>query len=139
MTNKKTYQDRIISYYRNNVWKFTKDHQSAWFSFIANVMLPEEVDAADGLRSLKALSLRPIRQWHSPYYGQSQAPSLWAVTNNHTKNFVLPPHLRKPTDYFTWTKKPWDAGLGPDVNALKDRTTLDYLLPYWLGKHFKLF
>jgi len=133
-------QSEIAGYFSKNIWLFVKDHQSAWFSFVKNVMTPaDEDEIQDGLLSLKSLSLKPIRLRSSPLHDQEWKPPLIAVAMNQTATYVVEPHLRKPTSYFTWQKEPWDVGEGLDKLALGDTTGLDFLLPYYLGKSFNLF
>jgi hypothetical protein len=46
-------------------------------------------------------------------------------------------HLRKPTEYFIWQKDPFGTGDGKvDTEGLNEATGLDYLLPYWMGRHY---
>jgi len=127
-------------YYEQNVWRFTKGHKSAWFAYARAAMVPSDAAAAEeGLDSLRSLSLKPIRMWSSPLHGQEQKPNIVESLVCH-RNFVLEPHLRKPEDYSTWQKQPWDTGqavdgTGWDTLGLGDMSGLDYLLPYWLARY----
>lgn len=131
-------RQEAADYIEDWLWPHTKDHQSVWFAFARGVATGEfEADGA-GLLSLKDLSLKPLRNWPSPYAGQERRPNVFAVLARCTGAFVLPPRLRKSTTYWTWQKKPWDTG-ALDEKALGDATGLDYLLPYWLGRAFGVF
>jgi hypothetical protein len=81
--------------------------------------------------SLQSQSLKPLRGYGSPYAGQEHGPSLGAVLEGCDDAWVLPPHLRRMTNYFIWTKKPWDTG-DLDRNGFLHETGLDFFLPYWL-------
>jgi len=51
--------------------------------------------------------------------------------------FVVPVHLRKPTEYFIWQKDPFETGDGAvNTEGLKEATGLDFILPYWMGRHY---
>ena len=86
--------------------------------------------------ALKSLSLRPDRAWGSPYAGQTYGPQVGDVVKGCDKLWVLAPHLRKKTNYWTWTKAPWDVGSGIDKNGTQDNIRLDLFLPYALVKAF---
>ena len=132
----------IADYYQSNVWKFTKGHKSAWFAFTRAALVPTDFSAvAEGIDSLRSLSLKPIRMYSSPLHGQEQKPGLPELASGCTNLYVLDPHLRKPEDYVTWQKEPWDPGPETDWDkeALGDMSGLDFMLPYWLGKAFNVF
>lgn len=123
-------------YMARNVWKFTKGHQAAWFAFTQATLNSDAAAAEEGVASLKSLSLKPIRMWSSPYVGQEKKPGLVASLTCH-RNYVLPPHLRKPEDFSTWQKEPWDPGKGDgwDKKGLGNASGVDYLLSYWLAQY----
>jgi hypothetical protein len=130
----------IAGYMQRNVWRFVKGHRSAWFAFVRAAFQPADTAAiSEGLYSLRSLSLKPIRMWSSPYHGQKQAPNLIA-SQICISRYILDPHLRKPEDYTTWQKRPWDVGSGEDWDkeGLGDSSGLDYMLPYWMGRFFGL-
>jgi hypothetical protein len=132
---------QMASYIQSNIWKFTKGHKSGWFAFARAATAPSDAAAiAEGVFSLKSLSLKPIRMWSSPYHGQEQKPDI-VSSLICARHYVLDPHLRKPEDYSTWQKEPWDTGSGVewDKKGRGDASGLDYLLAYWLGKAYGLF
>lgn len=131
---------KMAQYIEDNLWKFVEGQKNAWFCF-TRAVTTEDADAVkEGVYSLKSLSLKPIRMWSSPYFGQEQRPNILASLVC-ARNYVVDPHLRKPTRYTTWQKEPWDTGGGDDWDkeGLGDTTGLDFLLAYWLGKAYDLF
>lgn len=133
----------MSDYYLNNVWPHVRGHQNGWFNTLGAIFqlgVKREDAKRDALWSLKSLSLKPLRNWPSPYGGQDTEPSLGAHLLGCADRFVLPPHLRKPTGYSTWQKEPWDVGGPPSAGAKPagDATGLGIMLPYWLGKHYSL-
>lgn len=125
------------SYMAKNVWRFTRGHRAAWFAFTRAAMTPADTAArTEGIYSLKSLSLKPIRMWSSPYVGQEQKPNLVESLICH-RSHVVDPHLRKPEDYSTWQKEPWDVGKGDDWDkeGLGDSSGLDFMLAYWLARY----
>ena len=132
---------QIATYVSNNLWRFTQGHKNAWFAFIRGVTAPEDGAAiAEGVYSLKSLSLKPTRLWSSPYHGQEHTPNIAEALVCH-RNFVLDPHLRKPAGYSTWQKEPWDVGseMDWDKEGLFEMSGIDYLLAYWLARYRGLF
>lgn len=130
--------EQMASYVEKNLWAFVRGHKNGWFAFLRTATAPADTEARDeGLFSLRSLSLKPIRLWSSPYFGQEQKPNLVEVVLGCHRNFVLDPHLRKPEDYSTWQKEPWDVGSGSkwDEEGLSDTTGLDFLLAYWLARY----
>lgn len=139
-----TRKSEMRSYYRDHVWAYVSGHQNAWFAVMRGVQA-RGVDQASAVlvaqRSLAALSLKPMRGWWSPYGGQENTPTLGAHLTGCADAFVLAPHLRKPTEYWTWQKEPWDIGHGPASPAappVEDDTGLSFLLPYWMGRYYGL-
>lgn len=137
--------DKMAHYVSRNIWQYTSGHQNAWFAFATAAMVPADEDAVEiGVSSLKSLSLKPTRMWMSPYAGQEHKPGLGSVTAGCSDVYVVPPHLRKPEDYSTWQKEPWDVGKlfsdgSWDFEGLGEASGLDFLLAYWLGQAFDLF
>jgi len=128
---------QVVEFILKDVWRYTRRHQNAWLAAIVAAVDPGNVEAKGVLRaSLASLSLKPLRGWGSPYAGQKHAPKLTAVLQGCDRNWVLPPHLRKPTNYFTWTKRPWDVGQAQDKEGRLEETGLDFLAPYWVGRAF---
>jgi len=134
----------VAAFYLDDVWAHVRSHQNGWFAVVAAAMSDGVEEATAGttaLLALKSLSLKPLRNWASPYGGQDTEPSLLAHLFGCTDNFVLAPHLRKPTDYSTWQKDPWSAGSSApstDAQPLRDATGLDLLLPFWMGKLYSV-
>jgi len=131
------------SYIAINIWPFVKGHQNAWFAFVrAVVQRGDFVARREGVLALKSLAVKPLRLWSSPYHDQEQKPGIAAVAAGCTAKWALPPHLRKPTGYFTWQKEPWDVGETSDKDfdkeGLGDATGVDFLLVYWVAKYYKL-
>lgn len=137
--------EKMAAYIGKNIWRYTSGHQNAWFAFARAITTPEDVDAVDiGLDSLRSLSLKPARMWMSPYAGQEHKPGLGGIVAGCGDVYVVPPHLRKPEDFSTWQKEPWDVGVkfrdgSWDTEGRGQASGVDYLLPYWLGKAFNLF
>lgn len=126
---------RLMDYYRDNVWSYVRGHRVAYFAFIQASFDPSDSAAAEeGQYSLKSLSLKPVRMWSSPYYGQEHHPGLLDVLLNCTAPYVVDPHLRKPTEYSAWEKRPWDVGKSLTKVAVEDTTGIDYLIAYWLAR-----
>jgi len=128
----------IAGYYERNVWRFTRGHRSAWFAYVRAATAPTDTIATlEGLYSLRSLTLKPIRMWSSPYHGQEQKPNI--VSSLICVNrYILDPHLRKPEDFSTWQKEPWDVGPERDWDreGLGDSSGIDYMLAYWLGRYY---
>jgi hypothetical protein len=129
---------RLKAWCNSFLWPYIKDHQNTWFIYANNVIDPEKGRLNDALLALKSLYLRPIRGVNSAAAGNVSKPSLLQVLFSDLSPFVVPPHLRKMTDYFTWQKEPWDTGEGDVPNQLtnQDPVGLDYLLVYWMGRYY---
>jgi hypothetical protein len=126
-------KETIRNYVRSKLWAYTYNHNCPFFAFCYAAMNdPGTVDLEDAMFGLKSLTLKPIREYDSPLCGDVRAPQLEALMS--IRRFVVPPHLRKPTDYSTWTKRPWDVGehcLEPGQLPNGNTTGGDFLLPYW--------
>lgn len=114
-----------------HVWAHTKGHQNAWFAAVVAHVTAGGTGRPEAAASLRSQSLKPLRGFGSPYAGQEHGPSLADVLAGCGDAWVLPPHLRRMTNYFIWTKRPWDVG-NRDPNGFLHETGLDFLLPYWL-------
>jgi len=127
----------LADYAFRAVWRYTHDHLNGWIAAVVIAMKPDSAKAKMVLRqSLQSLSLRQLRAWGSPYAGQEQKPDIGAVLQGCDGNFVIPPHLRKPSNYWSWQKEPWDVGPIQDKKGQLAETGLDLTLPFWVGKFF---
>lgn len=115
----------------NHVWDHTKAHQNAWFAAVTAHMTAGGTGRPEAAASLRSQSLKPLRGYGSPYAEQEWGPSLGAVLQKCDDQWVLAPHVRRMTNYFIWTKRPWDTGRRDTAGRLHE-TGLDFLLPYWL-------
>lgn len=130
-------KSKVGAWCNDFLWPHVKNHQSAWFIYINNVVSPGSGELAAGNLSVRSLSLRPIKGRNSPLAGDSRKPNVFEVLFTDISKFVLPPHLRKDTDYWTWQKEPWDTGSGsPNDVSKQDPTGLDYLMVYWMGRYY---
>jgi hypothetical protein len=125
----------LASWTKKAVWKFTHSHQNAWFASVVAALNDGQIDAVNVLKSsIRSLSLKPLRGWGSPYGGQDHKPKLGDILLRCEKKWVLPPHLRKPTNYWTWQKRPWDVGGPQREDGKLEEPGIDFLVPYWLGR-----
>lgn len=129
---------KLADYLRDDIWSYTSKQGCPFFIYInARINGPTRIDEA--LFALKSLTLRPTRQYPSPFCGDIRKPNILQVLIGDDIQYYLPPHLRKPVDYFTWTKRGWDVGSGCPVGPPnQDCTELDFMLPYWMGRRFGL-
>jgi hypothetical protein len=131
--------DIISNYVRDSLWAYTSDHKCPYFTYIYASMMPigsPTKELKEARLALKSLSLKPIRQYDSPLAGDIRTPSLLDSIFGSVGDHVVLPHLLKPTDYFTWSKRPWDVGTVKEgEKPISDTTGLSFLLPYWMGKH----
>jgi hypothetical protein len=132
------HKEKLASYIKKWLWGFTKDHDCPFFAYMyassSEEFPTKSLNAA--LFNLKSLVLRPIRQEPSPLAGDTRMPNILQIIFGDDGQYHLPPHLRKPTNYFTWTKRGWDVG--HPGQRLSDNASLDFLLPYWLGRRVGL-
>ena len=130
----------ISNYIRDGLWAYTKNHGCPFFTYLYAATVDDApkrgLDSA--LLGLKSLSLRPIRQYPSPLCGDIRMPNILQVIFGSDSQYHILPHLRKPTDYFTWTKRGWDSGHCHEGVPQGDNTGIDFTLPYWLGRHLNL-
>ena len=136
-TNNERKQE-IKSYLNEELWPHTKDHQCGWIASVRSAMVPHDLRAKSILKkSLEDLSFKPLRNWSSPYIGQTCSPNIIDILLRDTGKYVVPPHLRRPTQYSTWAKEPWDVNNGEvDKAGRGEDTGLAYLLAYWCGRYF---
>ncbi len=134
-----TRRNELARWVKRSVWRYVSDHQHAWAAAIMGVMHPDDPKPKRVLKAaLQSHALKPLRAWGSPYAGQKHAPKVGAVLVGCEDNWVLPPHLRKPTNYWTWQKRPWDAGPAQDPEGRTEETGIDFIVPYQVGKWFGL-
>lgn len=115
----------------DHVWAHTRGHRNAWFAAAVAAMTDGGRGRPEALAALRSQALKPLRGYGSPYAGQEWGPSLADVVAGCDDAWALPPHLRRMTNYFIWTKAPWDVGDRDPAGHLHE-TGLDFLLPYWL-------
>ena len=130
-----TRQNDLASWVKRAVWRYTHEHQNGWVAAVMTIMNPDDIKPKIALKSsLQSLSLKPLRMWGSPFAGQKHEPEVGDILMGCEDKWVLPPHLRKPTNYWTWQKRPWDAGPGIDEKGINEETGIDFLAPYYMGK-----
>lgn len=134
------HKERLAGYIKRHLWSYTKEHLCPFFAYMyshSTGNLPSK-ELGESLFSLKSFVLRPIRQYSSPLQGDERKPNILQIIIGSDGQYHLPPHLRKPTDYFTWTKRGWDVGGDYGEKPRKNITGLGFLLPYWMGRHLGL-
>lgn len=136
-------RSKIIDWYDDRLWQFTKNHLNAKFIYFYNAvsysqypMINKSSRLDRALFSIKSLSLKSIRSFDSPLAGDERKPSFFQVTFGDWDRFVLPPHLRKPTTYSIWQKEPWDVGSAGHTGS-ENTTGIDFLLTYWMGRFYQ--
>jgi hypothetical protein len=134
-------KQKIADYIEKGLWSYTKDHNCPFFAYMylsaTGKEAPKRVD--DAVFALKSLTLRPIRQYDSPLCGDMRMPNIFQVIFGLDAQYHLPPHLKKPTNYFTWTKRGWDVREHcSTTEPYSDASGLDFLLPYWMGRYLNL-
>lgn len=128
-------RETALAHAERSWWQYVKGHRSAWFDVIWISLGGDNRD--EQIRySLNSLSLKPVRGWASPYAGQEQTPNLFEALFGCTENYVVDPHLRKPTNYTTWQKEPWDVGKPHPVGlrGTLDDIGLGMVSAYWLWR-----
>ncbi len=126
---------KAVEFVKNHVWKHTKNHKNAWFAVIYYHMSGGNGFAKTQYEyAIRSQYYKPLRGYGSPYGGQEQKPTLDQVVTGCSDKFVVDPHLRKMTNYFTWAKEPWDVG-HIDKSGNLHESGLDFLLPYWLARY----
>jgi hypothetical protein len=127
------HRGQMVEYARTHWRRWTDHHGNAWLSWLWFAMAGTPPDD-EGLRALYELRWKPIRSWPSPLEGRWPPPSFGAVTFDTTPAWVLPVYLRKPAEYFSWEREPWDAGVPGEGTGRSNSTGLDFLAVYWLGR-----
>lgn len=131
-------QEKIKTWVSTNLWPYVKDHFNTKFIYLHNAITQDHSRLDDALLALKSLSLKSYRHQNSPLADDERKPSFLQVMFNSWDEFVLLPHLRKPTEYTTWQKEPWDTG-NSYYNGSSQSTGLDFILTYWLGRYHGFF
>jgi hypothetical protein len=125
----------VEDYMVKHVWRYVQDHRNTHFTYLYAAASGDTSRLPEAARSLRELSLRPLRNWSSPLHGIDYYPPRPILLYGDVRAFVVPVHLRKPTGYFIWQKDPFQTGDG-DVNTkgLTEGAGLDFILPYWMGR-----
>jgi hypothetical protein len=131
-------REQLADFVGDSLWANTSGHMNGWFAAIQAGMNGDAGAKTVLVDSLKSLGLKPIRNYSSPYVGQQYGPNVFEVFFGLEDKYVLPPHLRKPTGYTTWQKRPWDVqdSTEPDKEPHQNAVGLDFLLAYWCGRYF---
>jgi hypothetical protein len=127
----------VVDYMEKHVWRYVQNHRNTHFIFLYAAASGDLSRMEDATRSLRELSLRPLRNWSSPLHGIDCYPPRPVLLYGDVSDFVVPVHLRKPTGYFIWQKDPFETGDGAvNTEGLTEGTGLDFILPYWMGRHY---
>ena len=127
----------VVDYMEKHVWRYVQNHRNTHFIFLYAAASGGSSRMEDATRSLRELSLRPLRNWSSPLHGRDYYPPRPVLVYGDVTAFVVPVHLRKPTGYFIWQKDPFQTGDGAvNTEGLTEATGLDFILPYWMGRHY---
>lgn len=127
------FRREVGRHHDRNTWAHVSAHQNAFIAGCHAAMTGDRGAAKVRDRALASLSLKPTRGWGSPYGGQVYGPLPGDHLAGCAARWVVAPHLRKQTSYWTWQKEPWDVGT-KDPNGLAEGPWLDLTLPYWLGR-----
>jgi hypothetical protein len=127
----------VVDYMEKHVWRYVQNHRNTHFIFLYAAASGDLSRLEDAKRSLRELSLRPLRNWSSPLLGIDCYPPRPVLLYGDVSAYVVPVHLRKPTVYFIWQKDPFETGEGAvNTEGLTEATGLDFILPYWMGRHY---
>jgi hypothetical protein len=127
----------VVDYMEKHVWRYVQNHRNTHFIFLHAAASGDLSRLDDAARSLRELSLRPLRNWSSPLHGIDCYPPRPVLLYGDVSAFVVPVHLRKPSGYFIWQKDPFETGAGAvNTEGLTEGTGLDFILPYWMGRHY---
>ena len=125
------------NYTRKQLWKHVRSHKNTHFTFLYNAMDPEAMDRIEAaVYNLKALSLRPVRTWHSPLLGHEDRPHALRSMFASVDDWVVPAHLHAPSMNFVWERDPYVVDKFGDPNGVRENTRVDFLLPYWIGRYY---
>lgn len=124
-------------YMDKHLWRYVQNHRNTHFSFLYTAATGDESRMDEALRSLRELSLKPLRDWSSPLLNKDHYPPRFVLLYGDVSDYIVPVHLRKPTEYFIWQKSPFGTGTGEmDTEGLDAATGLDFILPYWMGRQY---
>lgn len=127
----------VVEYMKKHIWRYVQNHRNTHFIFLYTAASGDVSKLHEATRSLRELSLRPLRSWSSPLHGINCYPPWSVLLYGDVSTFVVPVHLRKPTGYFIWQKDPFETGDGPvNTEGVKEATGLDFILPYWMGRYY---
>ncbi|MBN2107935.1 MAG: hypothetical protein JW832_10965, partial [Deltaproteobacteria bacterium] len=127
----------VADYMEKHVWRYVQNHRNTHFTFLYAAASGDESRLDNATLSLRELSLKPLRDWSSPLHGMNWYPPRPVLLYGDVSAFVVPVHLRKPTEYFIWQKDPFGTGDGEvNTEGLNEATGLDFILPYWMGRHY---
>ena len=127
----------VVDYMEKHVWRYVQNHRNTHFIFLYAAASGDMSRMGDATRSLRELSLRPLRNWSSPLIGINCYPPRPVLLYGDVSAFVVPVHLRKPTGYFIWQKDPFETSDGPvNTEGLNEGVGLDFILSYWMGRHY---
>ena len=127
----------VGDYMEKHVWRYVQNHRNTHFNFLYAAASGDESRLDNATRSLRELSLKPLRDWSSPLHGMNYYPPRPVLLYGDVSAYVVPVHLRKPTEYFIWQKDPFQTGDGEvNTEGLNEATGLDFILPYWMGRHY---
>lgn len=130
-------RQQVVDYMTKHVWRYVSEHRNTHFIFLYSAASGETAWLPEAVRSLQELSLRPLRDWSSPLYDRDCYPPRPVLLYGDVGLYVVPAHLREPTEYFVWQKDPFATGNGElELEANKEATGLDFLLPYWMGRWY---
>ncbi|MCH7908322.1 MAG: hypothetical protein IIB38_01750, partial [Candidatus Hydrogenedentes bacterium] len=125
------------NYTRKQLWKHVRSHKNTHFTFLYNAMAPEANDRIEAaVYNLKALSLRPVRTWHSPLFGHEDRPHVLRSMFGSVDDWVVPAHLHAPSMNFVWERDPYVVDKYGSPNGVRENTRVDFLLPYWMGRYY---
>jgi len=137
-------------YMKKALWPYVKKHKNSMFNFIYslknksvnNATKPATESLNEGLRTLRSLAIRPLKDWSSPdhHLHSESGNSLWDDFTNHIPR-ILPPHKRAFWGMFIWASEPfyyaYDYQRGPAKElASSEAPGVDYLFAYWLGRFY---
>lgn len=67
-------RDTVVDYMQKHVWCYVQDHRNTHFIFLYAVASGDLSRLDEAGRSLRELSLRPLRNWSSPLHGEDHYP-----------------------------------------------------------------